>query len=277
MSVLQRDGVALHYETTGSLGPNVVLIQGVGVTGSGWQSQVQFLAGSMQCLSFDNRGIGASVPCTTPISIGAMADDVVALMDAAGFAKAHVIGHSMGGLIAQEVALRARARVQSLSLLCTFQRGPEAARITPWVLWMTLRTRVGSRLARRRAFLEMLFTDEFLAGKDRDALAVELGPIVGRDLADSPPVLMQQLRAMSAYDQPERLAELAGIPTLVVSGAHDKIANPRYGNSLAAAIPNATFELQTGSAHGLILFNEGNVNERLRTFIGAAEGTPPRG
>jgi pimeloyl-ACP methyl ester carboxylesterase len=263
--------VALSFETFGNGGPNVVLIQGVGVTGSGWASQVRALQGKARCLTFDNRGIGASCPCTAPITIGAMADDVIALMDAAGFDRAHVIGHSMGGLIAQEVGLRARHRIKSLALLCTFRRGPEAARITPWVLWMTLRTRVGPRAARRRAFLEMLFSPGFLASKDLDSLAASLAPIIGRDLADSPKVLMQQLQAMAAYDQPERLPELAGIPTLVVAGAHDKIANPSYGQALAQAIPGASFELEDDSAHGLILFDEGDINARLEAFIKAAE------
>ncbi|HEY6170092.1 MAG TPA: alpha/beta fold hydrolase, partial [Verrucomicrobiae bacterium] len=143
MSLLKQSDVELHYELAGS-GPPVLMIQGVGVTGEGWRPQVNGLAGEFQTLIFDNRGIGRSIPCRGPVSIETMATDAQALMDAAGWESAHVVGHSMGGVIAQQLALDAPKRVRSLSLLCTFARGKDGARLTPWVLWMTLRTRIGS-------------------------------------------------------------------------------------------------------------------------------------
>lgn len=160
-------------------------------------------------------------------------------------------------------------RVLSLSLLCTFVRGRDAARLTPWVLWMTLRTRVGSRESRRRAFLEMIHTRRELAEVESAARAEEMGRLFGRDLADSPPILMKQLRAMARHNASARLAKLAGIPTLVVSAAQDRIAPPVYGRRLAAAIQGARYEEIPDAAHGVPLARPEVVNRLLRDFIGS--------
>src|SRR4051812_15815037 len=156
MPTLKRSDADLYYELSGNGAP-VLLIQGVGVVGGCWRPQVNALQSNFQTLVFDNRGIGKSLPCTRPISIEAMAEDARALMDAAAWESAHVMGHSMGGVIAQQLALDCPHRVRSLTLLCTFGRGKDAARLTPWILWITLRTRIGTRPMRRRAFLELLW------------------------------------------------------------------------------------------------------------------------
>jgi pimeloyl-ACP methyl ester carboxylesterase len=150
MSVCKRDGVSIYYELSGQ-GEPVLLIQGIGVAGSGWKLQTDDLSRHYQTLIFDNRGLGQSTPCTSAISIEAMAGDVAALMDQVGWTSAHIVGHSMGGVIAQEFALKYPKRARSLSLLCTFARGRDGARLTPWVLWVSLRTRLGPRAWRRRA------------------------------------------------------------------------------------------------------------------------------
>ncbi len=266
MAQLLRSEVTLHYELAGSGAP-VLFIQGVGVAGEGWRPQVDGLAADFQTLIFDNRGLGRSVPCRGKISIQAMAEDARALMDEVGWESAHVVGHSMGGVIAQQLALDVPKRVRSLSLLCTFPRGKDAARITPWVLWMTLRTRVGSRPARRRAFLEMLYPAAFLAGQDLDALAAKVGALVGRDLADSPPILMKQVQALGRHDVSKRLGELAGIPTLVVSAVHDPIALPAYGRRLAELIPESKYEVLPAASHGVTLHQPEIINRRLAAFF----------
>jgi len=266
MANLKRPAVGLYYEVTGQGAP-VLLIQGVGVVGEGWRPQVDALEQRFQTLIFDNRGIGKSVPCAKPISIEAMAEDARALMDAAGWESAHVVGHSMGGVIAQQLALDCRQRVRSLSLLCTFARGKDAARLTPWVLWMTLRTRVGTRRMRRRAFLEMICPPVALQTADTDALAARFATLIGRDLADQPPILMKQLMSMGRHDTFSRLGELRDIPTLVVSAEHDRIALPRYGQILANAIPGARFELMRDASHGVPIHTADRINEQLLLFL----------
>jgi pimeloyl-ACP methyl ester carboxylesterase len=272
MSILQRSDVNLGYQIAGS-GVPVLFIQGVGVAGEGWRLQVEGLGPGFETLTFDNRGLGSSISCHGPITIEAMAEDARHLMDSAGWESAHVVGHSMGGVIAQQLALDAPRRIRSLSLLCTFPRGKDAARVTPWVIWMSLRTRIGSRPMRRRAFLQMLFTRDYLRTTDADALAARVGALIGRDLADSPPILLKQIRALARHDVSRRLGSLTSIPTLVVSAEHDPIAPLIYGRRLSQLIPGATFEELPGAAHGVIIDQAEAVNERLRTFMESVERT----
>lgn len=267
MPVLKRPGVSLHYELEGSQGEPVLFIQGIGVAGSGWQPQIHALSKEFRCLSYDNRGLGKSVMESGSISIEAMTEDAVALMECVGWKSAHVVGHSMGGVIAQDLATRFRPRVKSLSLLCTFARGKDGARPTPWVIWMSMRTRFGSKAMRRKAFLEMLFPKPHLRNADLEKASEEIGRLIGRDLAESPPILMKQLKALGRHDISPRLPELAKLPTLVLSARHDPIAKPKYGQMIADAVPGSVFEVFEDAAHALPIQLPDAVNARLRQFI----------
>jgi pimeloyl-ACP methyl ester carboxylesterase len=108
------------------------------------------------------------------------------------------------------------------------------------MLLLGVRSRIGPRRARRRAFLEMVMQPAALREMDRDQLAAELAPLFGHDLADQPPIALKQLSALRAYDASDRLGRIA-VPTLVMSAAHDPIAPPRYGRALAEGIPGARF------------------------------------
>jgi pimeloyl-ACP methyl ester carboxylesterase len=267
---LEHRGCRLAYEVRGD-GPPVLLIQGVGVAGSGWKPQVDALSARFRCLSFDNRGMGMSQPISERLTVERMADDARALMDAEGWESAHVVGHSLGGPVALALALADPARVRSLSLLCTFARGRDATRLTAFMLWVGMRTRIGTRRMRRHAFLQLVMPPSALAAEDRDALAAKLAPLFGHDLADQPPVAMKQLAALRAYDATPRLSELAGIPTLVVSAEHDPIAPPASGRALAAGISGARFVQFAGASHGLPIHRAAEVNALLLDHLAAAE------
>jgi pimeloyl-ACP methyl ester carboxylesterase len=247
-----------------------LLIQGVGMAGAAWQPQIEGLADRFRVVAFDNRGLDGSNIDLRMFSIETMALDALAVMDAVGAARWHVVGHSMGGLIAQELALRAPQRVQSLAFLCTFHRGSEATRLSPGLLWRGLRTRIGSRPMRRQAFLEMIFPPSVLAGTDRDALAAQMRQVIGRDLADPPAIAMAQLRAMGRYNASERLGQLGGIPSLVVSATDDRIALPEYGRRLASAIPGARFVELSGAGHALPIQSPRKTNQLLGAHFEAA-------
>lgn len=267
MPRLQRPDTELYYEVAGNSGPPVLLVQGVGVTGEAWRRQVDCLSRSCRTLILDNRGIGRSQPCSGEISIQSMARDARALLDEVGWESAHLVGHSMGGLIVQQMAIDAPQRVLSLALVCTFSRGSDAARLTPQLFWKGLRTRLGTKAMRRNAFLEILYSAAFLRLEDGVALARETAGLIGRDLADSPPILMQQLRACSRHNLRARLPEIRNVPTLVVSAEFDPIALPAYGRDLADAIPDAEFILQEGMAHGQLLERPDWLNARLMRHI----------
>src|SRR4051812_14205955 len=132
---LSFHGCELNYTVRGD-GPPVVFIQGVGVHGDGWRPQVDAFAPRIRCLTFDNRGMGRSQPVGEPLTVERMAGDALALMDAQGWESAHVVGHSLGGLVALVLAMRARDRARSLSLLCTFASGRAATKLTPTMLWL---------------------------------------------------------------------------------------------------------------------------------------------
>ena len=273
MATLTLSDTEICHELKGTGAP-VLFIQGVGVAGSGWLPQTDDLSSEFACVTFDNRGIGRSRTTAATLSIEQMARDALALMDAVGFKSAHVVGHSMGGVIAQQLALDAPARVKSLSLLCTFAQGAEATRLTPAILWLGMRSRIGSRAMRRRAFLEMLFPPDYLAERDCAALSARLEPLIGRDLAEQPPIVMQQLKALGRHDCSDRLHELCSIPTLVLAATHDPIARVEYGRRLAQLIPRSRYVEMAGASHGVTIQDPPAINRLLREHFRATETNP---
>ncbi len=270
MPRLTLGDVELAYELAGEGSP-VLLIQGVGTTGSAWRPQLDGLADRHALAAFDNRGIGASTAPKAPLTIEAMAGDGLALMDALGWKSAHVVGHSMGGVIAQALALRAPDRVRSLSLLCTFARGSDGATPKANMLWLAIRTMIGTRPMRRRAFVQLVMPRSVCEGADLDAMADELAPLMGRDLATSPPIIRAQLRAMGAFDAYARLSALESIPTLVVSATEDRIAPPSSGRELADAIGTARFVVMNDAAHAVPIQRAAEVNALLAEHFAAAD------
>lgn len=267
---VEHRGCRLAYAVRGH-GPPVVLIQGVGVVGNGWDPQVDGLADGYRCLTFDNRGMGASQPVGCPITVGQMAEDARVLMDAQGWDSAHVAGHSLGGLVALHLALTERKRVRSLALLNTFASGRHAAPLTLPMLWLGMRSRIGTRRMRRLAFLRLVMPADALANRDRDALAAELAPLFGHDLGELPPVADAQLKAMRAYTAVPRLGELAGLPTLVVSGCHDPIAPPKAGRVITAGIPGSRYVEVADASHGFPIQFPDRANAMLAEHFAAAD------
>ncbi len=262
--VVEHHGCRIAYSVVGD-GPAILFIQGVGVQGAGWRPQTADLADGYTCLSFDNRGMGRSQPVGADITVAQMADDARAVLDAERIPAAHVVGHSLGGPVALRLALDARDRVRSLTLLCTFAGGRTAAPLTPRMVWLGLRARVGTRAMRRRGFLRLVLPP------GRKADAGELAELFGHDLADQPPVVAAQLRAMRAADLTDRLGELAGLPTLVVSAAHDPIAPPRAGRVLRDGLAGARYVEVADASHGLPITHAAQVNRLLREHLSAVE------
>lgn len=266
MPDLKLKDTVIHYVKQGS-GQPILFIQGVGAAGSAWMPQTQELSQSFCVAAYDNRGLGRSAECSGPITLETMADDARKLMDHFEWPMAHIVGHSMGGLIAQQLAVTCPERVKSLSLLCTFSRGAEAVRMTPAIIWMGLQTRLGTRRMRRLAMLRMIGSRALLAQPDLDGIADQYSTYMGRDLADSPAIIMKQMRAMSRHNIFDRLSRLKNIPTLVVSASEDPIARPEYGRRLADAIPGAKYFEIPEASHAVTIEQSEKVNKLLSTFI----------
>lgn len=267
--VLEVAGCPLHYDVRGD-GPPAVMIHGVGIHSCGSDPQTVPLSERYACLSFDNRGIGRSRPRGEPLSVDRMARDTLALMDALGWESAHIVGHSLGGLVAQYLALSARQRVKSLALLCTFSRGKDATKMGTNMLWIGFRTLVGTRRSRGHAFLEIVLPPDARKHADLDQLAAQYGRQIGHELGDRPPITFEQLGAMQACDVTPQLGELAGIRTLVLNADEDPISPPPVGRALAAAIPGAQFVLIEGAAHGVTMQCADRVTALLDAHFAAA-------
>ena len=134
--------------------------------------------------------------------------------------------------------------------------------------WLGMRTRVGTRRMRRRAFVRLVMPPA--ANFDADALAAQLAPLFGHDLGDTPPIVDKQLKALRGYSAAPRLAELAGTPTLVMSGAHDPISPPRVSRALADGIPGAKYVEFADASHGLPISHADRVNALLLEHLAAA-------
>ncbi len=264
----------LAYSASGS-GPAVLCIQGVGVAGSGWQPQVAALSARFRVVTFDNRGTGRSADGGGPLTIEAMASDACAILDEERIDRCHVVGHSMGGLIALRMALTARARVKSLALLCTFADGAAPTRLTLRMAVLGLRTRVGTRAMRRRGMLRMILPAAYLEEVDQDEMAARYGALFGRDLGTTPPIVSRQLKAMARYSAQPQLAELDGLPALVVSGRHDPIAPPILSRTIAHGIPGARYVEFADASHALPIQCADRMNALLLEHFEASEPQAP--
>ena len=129
-----------------------------------------------------------------------------------------------------------------------------------------MRTRVGTRRMRRRSFVRLVMPPD--ARYDPDAMAEQLAPLFGHDLADQPPIVGKQLKAMRGYSAAPRLGELAGVPTLVMNGVHDPISPPRVSRAIADGIPGAKYVEFADASHGLPIQHPDRVNALLLEQFG---------
>ncbi len=268
MAEIEVEGARLHLGTEGTSGPPVLLIQGVGVRGLGWRPQIEGLSHAVRLAWFDHRGIGGSTG--EPTSVAQMADDALAVLDHLGWPDAHLVGHSLGGAVAQEVALRCPERIRSLSLLCTFARGASAVQLSPTSLMAQLRTRLGTRWMRRRAFFRLVTHPSLHSGSRADERLQHLEEVFGRELCDLPPVALAQVQALTRFDRTASLSTLGAIPSLVISGSEDRIAPPSEGRALAEALKTELIVLEGG--HALVVFQADTINEHLAILWARTDG-----
>ncbi|HUQ87261.1 MAG TPA: alpha/beta hydrolase, partial [Vicinamibacterales bacterium] len=270
---IERNGVRLSYSVEGEGSP-LLLLQGVGLPGHAWRPQVDVLRERFRVVTVDNRGVGGSSGGPEPLTIDDMAADAAAILDSENIDHAHVMGHSMGGLIALRFALMNPARIKSLVLAATFADGAAPTKFSWRMTTLGIRCRVGTRRMRRQAMLDMIMPAHYLRSIDRDQLAADLQLLFGRDLAEQPPIVMRQLRAMAGYSAVAHLRMLDGIPTLVVSGTHDPIAPPALGRAIAGGISSARFVEFTDASHALPIQCAARYNELIMRHLAAAEDRP---
>jgi 3-oxoadipate enol-lactonase len=263
------DGTRLHYEVFGPRhGEPLLLIQGLGADSRGWLRQRRALGGRFRCVVFDNRGAGRSDHPPGPYDLEVMADDALAVLDAAGVARAHVMGASMGGILAQVIAVRHPERIRSLVLACTACRHHEWRREL-LAEWAEVAEADGMGPFARQA-VRWLIGPRSLR---RFWPAVGLvGPLA---MTGSPDAFVAQVRAILAMDATLR-AELSSIavPVLVLVGSQDILTPMGDSEELAEEIPGAELVVIRGAAHGFMLEHGAAFNRTVVEFLDRVTGVP---
>ncbi|HET7485995.1 MAG TPA: alpha/beta hydrolase [Solirubrobacterales bacterium] len=244
MPSVDAAGTELHYLRAGE-GEPLLLIQGMSATHLTWgRPFLNELERSFDCIVFDNRGMGLSGQAELPFTIADMAADTAALLDALEIETAHVVGISMGGMIAQELALAHPERIRTLTIGASYCGGPNGTLMAPEDLQM-----LGAAYASGepeqvfRAMWEINLSPTFREDDSRFAAFVEMGSA----LPAPQPVVLQQMRACGAHDTHEHLGQIS-LPTLVIHGDADRMLGHGNGREIAARIP-ARLETLEGVGH----------------------------
>ncbi len=265
MPFAQNGPTRLHYESTGD-GPPVLLVMGLGISATGWWRTVPVLAEGFRVISFDNRGVGRSDHPAGPYSVAEMAADAVAVLDAAGEASAHVYGISLGGMIAQTVALDTPERVRGLVLGATTPGGPAA---TP------IQSDTATFFQRR---LEMPAAEAVWASVPYsygEETRLRGGQLIAEDIEQrlrfpvEPVGYGGQLGAAMNFNVHDRLAEIDR-PTLVLHGDADRIVPTENGRLLARRITGAAIEELPGAGH-LYPTDAPQADRRVLDFLGGLD------
>jgi 3-oxoadipate enol-lactonase len=238
MAKVEVAGREFHYERRGS-GKSLLLIQGMSGTHVAWGRPFrETLEESFDVVAFDNRGIGLSGPIEGPFTIVEMAEDTAGLMEELGLESAHVVGISMGGMIAQELALAEPGRLRSLTLGCTYCGGP-GSQLMPQenVEKLAAGMMSGDRDEAIRASYEVNLSPAFRADEDAYAAFHEMAISVPARKA----TIELQAQAIFGHDTSGRLGEIS-TPTLIVHGTEDGVLPFPNGEQIASLMPAARFE-----------------------------------
>jgi 3-oxoadipate enol-lactonase len=274
MSIATVDDVRLWYEVHGS-GDPLLLVMGLAADSTAWLFQLPAFAERYRTIVFDNRGVGRSSKPPGPYTIHRMADDTAGLLDAVGVARAHVVGVSMGGMIAQELALRHPERVRSLVLACTYPEPDEEIerqrRFSIAEFGGTV-TAAGETSIELTALDPMRFFQHLLP-------RVFNQPFIDRELPKllqlfggalqygfSMEAILGQVEAVMGHRTTDRLHRIAA-PTLVITGDADLLVPPAHSDVLARHIPGARLVKVPGGSHGFNFETPDVFNREVLDFL----------
>jgi pimeloyl-ACP methyl ester carboxylesterase len=255
---------ALDYEVRGS-GDPILFISGANDDRNGWAANLPAFEDRYQCVTFDNRDVGVSPRADSPYRIADMARDAIAVLDRAGIERAHVVGHSMGGLIAQEVALIAPERVRSLVLVGTF------ARADPYLFSAATSWKTAARNLTPEEFARSsmpYWIGETMINSDGpDAIVEMLAPFI---VAQGVDAFCRQIDAVLGADTVGRLDRITA-PTLVVWGVEDKIVLENHQRLFLDRIKGARYVRIDGAGHSPTFEQPEAFNAALQQFFAGIE------
>jgi len=256
-------GVRLHYRRIGQ-GEPLLLAMGTAASLGMWMPVEAALSERYDVFNFDYRGLGDSDRGEGPITAASLAEDAHALLDALSIPRAHVLGWSLGSVVAQELALGYPDQVASLVLYGTWARRDGFSNALMTALkhpWET------GDLATALVTLGIVYSAEFLESPEFEKFVAWTAP-----LAPATPeqirTVAEQWEADLGFDSLDRIAGITA-PTLVLTGEDDILTPPRHGRAVAERIPGATFELMTGvgASHGLIFERTDDFLRTVLTFL----------
>lgn len=253
--------IQMGYRTYGS-GYPLVMIMGYGSTMNLWEpGLLRTLSARFKVIVFDNRGMGNTETGRRPFSIEQFADDTVALMDALDIQQAHMLGWSMGALMAEEVVLRHPGKVIKLVLYaahCNAGLFPPAPEVI-----QKLTDTSGTLEEQGMRFISVLFPPDWLQSHGE-----RLKEIFYRPMGNiSPETMGKQSMAIDTWKGCcDRLGEI-NTPTLVITGADDVLVPPQNARYLADKVPNAQLAVSENSGHGLMFQSPDKFSERVIGFL----------
>lgn len=271
MPVARNGGVWLNWRSHGR-GEPLLMIMGLSGSSKAWARLLPHAAAHNEAIVMDNRGTGESDPVTGPLSMADMVGDALAVLDAAGHDTAHVIGVSMGGMVAQHFALDHRERVRSLILGCTTAGGANRAQ-PPWRLLgaTALRPLVGAR-----GTWPIIAPALYAQGtRDEHPERIREDLVVRTADATSLRTTLGQMAAIVRHDTRDRLHELEGLQTTVIHGEEDSLVPPERGRRLAAAIPGARLVTIPACGHMMTTDAEEQTAAAVRAHLERARRSSP--
>ena len=263
MPYVESQGARIYWEEHGE-GSDVLLIQGLGYTSQMWHRTVPALARRHRVIAFDNRGVGRSDIPSGPYPIRLMASDAAAVLEAARAATAHVFGISMGGYIAQELALTAPDRVRSLVLGCTGCGGPEAVLAEQEVLDKLLARASMQAEEGIRVMIPYIYDPSTPRERIDEDLAIRLRTFPTAD------GYLAQLQGITGWESCSRLKQLRA-PVLVIHGESDRLVPPANGRRLAREIPGARLLMLSNASHVFFTDQPEAAHRAVLDFVAEAE------
>jgi len=256
--------INIYYEIHGD-GEALLLIMGYGQYSAHWATMIPPFSREYRVISFDNRGTGRSGKPDIPYTMKMMADDAKGLLDAIGVDSAHVFGVSMGGMIAQELALNYPDKVKSLILGCTLCGGTKAILPTPEALSFLTGPEMAKLSVEERARVAVpwLVSQEFI---DKNPEAVELYVAITSKYPTPIHGFACQAQAIAFHDTYERLHQITA-PTLVIVGSADRIIPAENSGIIASRIPNAELVVLENAGHGFFIDVETEAASIILDFL----------
>jgi 3-oxoadipate enol-lactonase len=261
MPLVEVNGIRLRVEEEGQ-GTPLLLIMGLGASLETWVAQRAAFAGRHRVILFDNRGAGESDSPPPPWTVPDMAADAVGVLDALGIARAHVLGVSMGGMIAQEMAIRRPERVDRLVLAVSFGR-PDPLRRAFLLFRRWARLQGADLVQEGVANLPWLVSPRVL--NDPDRLEQILG-VVGTMPLMTADAYAHQIDAILEHDTLSRLDRVRA-PTLVLAAGEDVLTPVALSREIAAAIPGARLEVLPQGAHAVQIEDPERFNAAVLDFL----------